>query len=227
MRVRDGEPQDPDPQAEAERTQRLRELLAEHDPAVARLEAAKRQQKNLRDTLAQLQAELSQTQPKLVPAQQDAEGKRANVDALKPRIEELRAAYDAATAGLLGSVNTKEPILLFPVRLETRFMQQSPNGPTELLVRVYPDDLHIDTHEPALTADEQNWGGYFQAQAKLPGSTAEDAKKAAWRQLVERFGIKRAAWIARVYDPNRPLTVASRDKKWSRAPYTRVLPDRW
>src|SRR6266851_2170941 len=195
--VRDGEPQTPDPDVEASRTQRLRELLAQHDPAVARLETAKRHQKDLQDALTQLQGELSQTQPKLGPAQQDAEAKRTNVDALKPRIEELRAAYDAATAHLLGSVGTKEPILLFPVRLETRFMQQAPDGPTELLVRVYPDDLHIDTHEAALTADEQNWGGYFQTQAKLPGSAGGDAKKTAWRQLVERFGVRRAAWIAR------------------------------
>jgi hypothetical protein len=222
-----GDPPKIDPKAEEQRTQRLQQLLAQQDTAVAQLQAARDHQKALQDALSQLQGELNQTQPKLVPAQQDAATKRAAADALKPRIDELRAALDVATARLLGSIDTKVPILLLPLRLETRFMQQSPSGPTELLVRLYPDDIHIDTHEPALTADEQSWGNYFQAQAKPPAGASEDMRKGAWRQLVGRFGIKRAAWIARVVDPDHPLSVGSRNRAWTRAPYSKVLPDRW
>ena len=38
------------------------------------------------------------------------------------------------------------PLALFPVRLETRFFPK-PNGGSGLRVRVYPDRIHIDSHE--------------------------------------------------------------------------------
>jgi hypothetical protein len=49
------------------------------------------------------------------------------------------------------------PLVLFPVRLETRFFTLA-DGRMELRVRVFPDKIHLDSHEPDLTADEQTWG---------------------------------------------------------------------
>ena len=45
------------------------------------------------------------------------------------------------------------PFLLLPVRLETRFAE-TVTGARELLIRVYPDDVFVDTHEPELTEAE-------------------------------------------------------------------------
>ena len=222
------EPREIDPGAEEARTQRLAELRSQYDAAVAQLEAARRRKAELQPALVQLGLELSQAQPQVAPAQQDAAAKLAAADALKPRLEELRAARDAATARLLGGVETRQPLLLLPVRLETRFMRPSPAAPpTELWVRVYPDDVHIDTHEPALTADEQRWGTYFQTQTGQAGAAGEEEKRRAWRQLVERFGVRRAAWIVRVFNLDHPLDVGTRNSGWTRAPHTKVLPDRW
>ena len=39
-------------------------------------------------------------------------------------------------------IDTRLPVALFPVRLETRFVQVQ--GAPQLLVRIYPDDVHID-----------------------------------------------------------------------------------
>src|SRR5712691_5219282 len=52
--------------------------------------------------------------------------------------------------------NVVAPMLLLPVRIETRFMdtQEQP----QLWVRIYPDHFAIDTHEPGLSPDEQAAG---------------------------------------------------------------------
>ena len=52
-------------------------------------------------------------------------------------------------------LNGDRPLVLFPVRLETRFFGQ------ELRIRVFPDKIHVDTHEPELTADEVEWANTF------------------------------------------------------------------
>src|SRR5215212_7926617 len=87
------------------------------------------------------------------------------------------------------------PVALLPVRLETRYMRH-PQG-VELLVRIYPDDIHIDTHEPALTADEQTSGQAFWEQTWRAGMGDDEAastrRRQAWAQLAQRFGAERAA----------------------------------
>ncbi len=221
-RLPDGDPPGNDPSVEINRTQRLQELRARHDALVSRLAAARQRQSDLQAALNQLRSELNQNLPQLAPVQQNLLNLRATADGLRPRIEELRAAYDEVTARLLGGIDCKQPALLFPLRLETRFMASS-TGEHSLCIRIYPDDVHIDSHEQALTADEQQWGSYFQTQAK----TGVDQKKRAWRQLTERFGIRRAAWIARVFDPLKPLSAGTRASSWTRAPYSKVFPDRW
>src|SRR5215831_10582517 len=138
-----------------------------------------------------------------------------------------------------------QPIVLLPVRLETRFFPQ-PDGGSELRVRVYPDKIHVDTHEPGLIDQELIWGKHFWEQTWRAGDD-DQAKKLAWRQLVERFGAPRAAWVARALTPlnpgdrpahpvpepqplpkpiNFPATGTKQDV-WTRAPQTGVLPDRW
>ena len=138
-----------------------------------------------------------------------------------------------------------EPLVLFPVRLETRFFPLG-DGNTELRVRVYPDKVHMDTHEPELTADEVTWGQHFWEQTWRAASDVEQGK-GAWRQLVERFDPPRAAWVARALKPLNPgdrpenpvaseqpmpkppkfPATATKAESWMRAPVTHVLPNFW
>jgi hypothetical protein len=46
------------------------------------------------------------------------------------------------------------PLVLLPVRLETRFFPQAGNQ-TELRIRIYPDKVHVDSHQRELLADER------------------------------------------------------------------------
>ncbi|PWT72897.1 MAG: hypothetical protein C5B46_06160 [Proteobacteria bacterium] len=140
---------------------------------------------------------------------------------------------------------TGTPVIMFPVRLETRFFSQ-PDNSAELRLRVYPDKIHIDTHEPELTAVEMAWGKHFWEQTWRAGAD-DERKKAAWQQLADRFDARRAAWIARSLKPLNPQdqpgarlsddealpkpinfpNVKNRADSWTRAPATKVLPDRW
>src|SRR5262245_42683523 len=58
------------------------------------------------------------------------------------RIEILRQqALNATDRDPIGSPDPRLPILLLPVRLETKF--RTTGTATELLIRIYPDDVHI------------------------------------------------------------------------------------
>ena len=148
------------------------------------------------------------------------------------------------------SFGPARPLVLFPVRLETRFFPQT-DGSTDLCVRVYPDKVHVDSHEPKLTADELTWGKHFWEQTWRAGNDqkpeTQDRLKAAWRQLADRFDPPRAAWIARALKPlnpkdrqvdhvanDRPLLKPPRfpesetkEESWTRAPLARALPNLW
>ncbi len=121
---------------------------------------------------------------------------------------------------------TDAPLALLPVRIETRFF---PFGqtPTELLVRIYPDDIHVDTHEPELTDEELAFGTAFWKNFSVEGSDAADQKRRqAWALLADHFGPRRAAWIAKVTAPGAPAP-PHRSSSWTRAASTNVLPTRW
>src|SRR5262245_49780580 len=132
------------------------------------------------------------------------------------------------------------PLVLLPVRLETRFFVLQ-SGVTELRVRVYPDKIHLDSHQPELTTNERIWGAQYWQQDWSAGSD-QTARADAWRLIADRFGAPRAAWIVRTLTPTnlaqRSPTVApvfptlppvgpNGEDVWRHAPQARLLPDRW
>ena len=143
----------------------------------------------------------------------------------------------------VGELSADVPIVLFPVRIETRFV--GGGNERELWVRVYPDDIHIHSFESRLTDDEVIAGkGYWEALVKAntgPDDAREEAKQAAWQALSSAPGVQRALWIAKQTEPeNWTPTLAAdpadlefpelKDTKthaWTRAPRSQLLPDRF
>ena len=138
-------------------------------------------------------------------------------------LERLRGELVAGTDpdDLAALVATDLPLALLPVRLEVRFDRH--DGGTDLLVRIYPDSVHVDAHEPELTADELAWGRRYLERERTAAADTAGAVE-AWRALAGRFGTPRAAWIARAAAAAAP---PQRAAAWTRAARTNVLPDRW
>jgi hypothetical protein len=152
-------------------------------------------------------------------------------------------------------LDDQTPFLLLPVRLETRF-QHVPTAAgglqPELWLRIYPDDIHVDTHEETLTEDEIVAAAIYWTEVWRAGGDAA-RELGAWRALMRKYGAPRAAWIVRVYRPNNEFDASGNSNRpaaplqdtevldpaptfdpydakqdsWSRAPRVTTLPDRF
>lgn len=115
---------------------------------------------------------------------------------------------------------TEHPVILFPLRLETIFQDH------RLLVRIYPDQLLIDTHEKQLTRKEYDSAvAYWRSSRNKP----REEKQKAWRKLSAQYGPKRAAFLAtwpQTHDFHGPLP-DFRTVSWTATPKLRSLPDRF
>jgi hypothetical protein len=105
------------------------------------------------------------------------------------------------------------PVALLPVRIETRF------DSSLLKVRIIPDEIFADTHEPGLTANERADGLAYLAAMRA----GADAEKEAWRRLVSRWTAARAAFIVEAVVRG---STDTRAESWSRAAQA-SLPDHW
>lgn len=124
------------------------------------------------------------------------------------------------------------PVTLLPVRLETRFVTP-PNGsaPTELRIRVYPDQVHVDAHEPRLTPAEVAAGQVYWRNRWNPQTAPR-----AWEELTRGIRPTRAAWIVRTLTPTNAVgappgpqfpTVQTRDAQLDLPLAVRGMPTRW
>jgi len=145
---------------------------------------------------------------------------RARIDAELPElaqhIEDHEAAREVGTARLLGGPDNETPLVLLPLRLQTRWLDGT------LHVRIYPDDVSVDAHDPTLTADELTWATHFW---EVYAAAATDPEE-TWQQLVRRFGPTRAAWLVLATRPDSPPP-KGRDTEWPQPPVVRLLPDRF
>jgi hypothetical protein len=94
------------------------------------------------------------------------------------------------------------PILLFPLRIETRFKKIDVVGADtkhQLWVRVFPEEIAIDTFEELLSENEvRNARSYWSSMWRA-GDIEED-QRAAWRLLASSHGSGRAYWIVNNYN---------------------------
>jgi len=139
--------------------------------------------------LAELDAQVSAVAERL-------EGIRKRAAAIDERLVAALAEFGALADPVdeAARLAADTPVLLLPVRMETRFIRR------ELCVRVYPDQWAVDGFEERLATVEVEsarrfWAGWWRAGGD------EDRRRAAWRGLVASHGSGRGGWITRNHRP--------------------------
>ena len=127
------------------------------------------------------------------------------------------------------------PLALLPVRLETRFADP---GTDTLHVRIFPDDIHVDGHDPALTDAEAALGNAMwlapadilaageMPPAQAPAPDSATGRRAQWSAMVRLLGGPRAAWVAHATRPG-GTAPATKAQAYMTPPVARALPDSW
>ncbi len=151
---------------------------------------------------------------------------------LRNRLERIRkklrpTQLEDAVAALDGQV----PVVLLPVRLETRFTGADP----ELRIRIYPEQLHVDAHEPGLTKGERRLARRYWV-ARWAAKTAEQ-RAAAWQELVRHVRPTRARYLVDVSEPTNLAALGTGKPKlpdipmragpFTRQATARLLPEQW
>jgi hypothetical protein len=119
----------------------------------------------------------------------------------------------------LDGVDEAVPIALLPVRLETRIRDG------HLLIRIFPDDVHVDDHEPLLDDRELAAGEAYWSAVAAGG---DDALDGAWNLLAASVGTYRASWVREQTQPGPAGTTPDltlRPAGTARAAVARALPD--
>lgn len=131
---------------------------------------------------------------------------------------------------MVNQMNDRYPILFFPVRIETIFN----DSPQQLWLRVFPDEIAVDTHETELVDEEFAEGKVYWSQ--FVDATNEEEKLQAWDLLCRSFGAPRAAWVALQTTPLNLSTTTSSENlifptletkpdSWSKQPVSFIMPD--
>ena len=135
---------------------------------------------------------------------------KAALAALKRRAEELQLAEGAFAAlsdprKAVRQMPDNDPLLLMPLRLETRFVsvQEGGRAQPQLLVRVYPDTCLVDAFQEQLSVTELASAKTYWAE-RWCAAGSRTRHLAAWRQLAASHGTGRARHILATYAPLNP-----------------------
>ena len=221
-------------------------------PDLTAVNAARTALKAARVALAQAVSDAADADAALADASRTAAGSDRD-----PFIVAANNAHDAATAAraaertardnvttavasLFTSVSTLDadlgrlaataPLVLYPVRVETRFGVDVHGAPV-LRVRIYPDEIYANIHETALTKEENDAGTTYWTGVEITGDVSAND---AWTTITGLMPAERASYVIRRTQPtgDSPDTEVFPDRRpFKSSSFTRpgegILPDRW
>ena len=137
-------------------------------------------------------AEIAEVQRALDTAREVRQQLLGHVRDLDTQITDVTGGVivDLQPETLFTALNGHVPVALLPARLETRFFDSA----RELHIRIYPDQIHVDTHIPELTPTEVELGRWYWG---VRSSGDAEQTSGAWMELGRRMTAPRAAWVVR------------------------------
>ncbi len=174
------------------------------------LESLKR--KGATSEIKNLVRTIEQTQKQLKKKQNELASKLNRLDILK-KVEADKTPHQEVS-----ELSGKFPILLFPIRLETRFFDKA------LLIRIFPDDIHIDQHDETLSEDEVKTFSNVSDGIDLD---KPENRRAVFNALAQTYSAPRAAWILRLMFKDPDTQAQRQDGESLRVARAAALPDRF
>ena len=123
----------------------------------------------------------------------------------------------------LAGLSADTPIVLLPVRVETRWYPGSDPAHLELRIRVFPDEIHVAAPRTVTARERADVAAYF--AAVTASGTGGEVATSLYAQLVETAGASRAGWLVRALAPGAP-PVPDADSDATPA-LASALPDHW
>ena len=144
-----------------------------------------------------------------------------------PDLDVLERLRDRVPADAFNQLDDDLPLLLLPVRLETKYDLEA--SPQVLRIRIYPDQIHVHSDSPEPTQDEivatkEFWTRWLKAPNKKK-------RRAAFQELTRSVGPRRAGHLARLVEPKDSTgdpvfpDVKAREEPDRSRPV--LLPERW
>lgn len=180
---------------------------AEHAKAAADIAVEREQLRSVERALKTFGRTASADDERVVALERERAAIAGRLEGHGARLRELGAAVadltgrfgelaDPTTA--ISELSDRVPILLFPLRLETRFHRAG--AESELWIRAYPDDCQIDGFEALPSESELQQLRSFWIEWWRAGGV-EAQQRGGWRGLVGSTGAGRAAHLLAEYRP--------------------------
>lgn len=137
----------------------------------------------------------------LTQAWQDWQG---DINAQKEAKEQIETIHqqlvtELGSASAFTQLNGQIPLVLLPVRLETRYFADDDQH-YELRVRIFPDDIHINDYQSVMSTSEYELTRLYWDARLAEGINGENTIL-RWHELCHQVGQGRAMWLAGKLDP--------------------------
>ncbi len=140
-------------------------------------------------------------------------------------VEDFKSQAFASRATEFKQLKENAPVLMMPVRLETKFYLD--DNPPSLKIRIFPDQIMVEDHDERLSVNEYEAGrSYWFEYKKLDKAGDQEGLDNLWTWLVSKVGPNRAPYVAKQSLKEIPANKLRKGEEYT-VSQSQLLPDKW